>query len=42
MERVSLLIGEKITLKLCFLRILAMEKLGFGKKGNVILILGLE
>ena len=42
LERESLLVGEKITLKLWCLRILAIEKLEFGKKGNMILILGLE
>ena len=42
MERECLLVGEKITLKLCSLRILAIEKLEFGKKRNMILILGLE
>ena len=33
MEKESLLIGEKITLKLCCVSILAVEKLVFGKKG---------
>ena len=39
MKRDNLLIMEKITLKLCCLRILAMEKLEFGKKGDLILLL---
>ena len=38
LERESLLIGEKITYKLCCFRILAMEKLEFGKKDVMILI----
>ena len=42
LKRESLLVGEKITLKLCYLRILAMEKLEFGKTGNMILVLGLK
>ena len=42
LERESLLVGEKITLKLWCLRILAIEKLEFGKKGNMTLILVLE
>ena len=37
MERKSLSIREKITLKLYYLRILAMEKIDFGKEGVVIL-----
>ena len=43
LETESLLVGEKITLKLCCYRILAMENLKFRKtKENMILILGLE
>ena len=36
-ERECLNVKEKTTLKLCCLRILAMEKQHFGKLGNMIL-----
>ena len=41
LERERLLTGEKISLKLCCLRVLAREKLEFGKS-IIILILELE